>query len=106
MNDPSARRAGLGRHPSPAPVSHRSPRYAIPGWFFRTFSAPGWPLTPLAFMAFSAWMAVYAVSQRPKESLAGLLTVVVGTAFYWIWRRNDATARRLKDQEVRPGTEG
>jgi APA family basic amino acid/polyamine antiporter len=56
---------------------------------YRTF---GWPFTPLVFSAFSLWMAVYAISRQPVESLSGLGTVLIGALLYALWRQR--TGRR------------
>lgn len=55
----------------------------------------GHPVTPVLFILFSCWMAIYAIMERPEEALAGGATVALGLGGYW-------AARRWR---VRPGTE-
>lgn len=44
----------------------------------RPFRAWGYPITPLLFLAVSAWTLVWAVRGRPVESVLGLATAVLG----------------------------
>lgn len=60
----------------------------------RPYRARGWPLTPLAFVALSLWMVVHAVASRPRESLAGLATMLLGLVLYVAWRRLGRAKRR------------
>jgi APA family basic amino acid/polyamine antiporter len=53
----------------------------------RPFRTPGWPVTPAVFFALSLWMTAYSIQDRPLESAAGALSVVVGAVVYLIWRR-------------------
>jgi APA family basic amino acid/polyamine antiporter len=54
----------------------------------RPFRAWGYPLTPLLFLALSAWMMVWAFRGRPVESSLSLLTVAAGgLAFLLLSRR-------------------
>jgi APA family basic amino acid/polyamine antiporter len=52
----------------------------------RPHRAAFYPWAPAAFLALSLWMSVYAVIERPRESLAGLLTLVVGGGAYLLAR--------------------
>jgi APA family basic amino acid/polyamine antiporter len=45
------------------------------------------PWAPLAYLGLSIWMTVHAAVARPRESLAGLLTLVAGLAAYSLRRR-------------------
>ena len=53
----------------------------------RPFRVPLYPYTPLVFLAFSAWILLYTLQGRPKESLLGLATVLLGLPFYLYWQR-------------------
>jgi APA family basic amino acid/polyamine antiporter len=53
----------------------------------RPYKTFGWPVTPILFIAVSAWMAFFLVRQRPTESLAGIGTLAVGTALFFVWKR-------------------
>lgn len=44
----------------------------------------GYPFTPLIFIAISGWMMTYQMLQQPRESLAGLGTILIGALLYWI----------------------
>jgi APA family basic amino acid/polyamine antiporter len=46
-----------------------------------------WPWSGLGFLALSAFMTVFAIRERPIESLAGLATLVAGGAAWAFWRR-------------------
>jgi basic amino acid/polyamine antiporter, APA family len=59
----------------------RRPEIARP---YRTW---GYPVTPIIFLAVSAWMMWHIVQMNPRESLAGLATMVAGLAFYLVSSR-------------------
>ncbi len=54
----------------------------------RPFRAWGYPVTPILFLAASAWMMFWSMRARPIESALAFLTVLVGGLLFW-W-----TARR------------
>jgi APA family basic amino acid/polyamine antiporter len=55
----------------------------------RPYRTPGYPLTPLAFVAASAWIVVHALLSRPASALAGLATLATGALVYvWVSRRS------------------
>ena len=43
-----------------------------------------YPVTPFLFLLINGWMLVHILIQRPKESLAGLVTVAAGLVVYLI----------------------
>jgi APA family basic amino acid/polyamine antiporter len=53
----------------------------------RPYRALAWPWSGVAFLALSGFMTVFAIGERPLESLAGLVTLVVGGAAWALWRR-------------------
>ncbi|HTA21640.1 MAG TPA: amino acid permease [Polyangia bacterium] len=53
----------------------------------RPHRALAWPWSGVAFLALSGFMTVFAIRERPLESLAGLVTLVVGGAAWALWRR-------------------
>jgi APA family basic amino acid/polyamine antiporter len=53
----------------------------------RPHRALAWPWSGLAFLALSAFMTVFAIRERPRESLAGLATLVAGGVAWTVWRR-------------------
>lgn len=48
----------------------------------------GYPVTPIVFAGFTAWIVAYAIAQRPVESLSGLGTVLLGFVIYVIVLRS------------------
>ena len=65
-------------------LRHREPNAARP------HRALAWPASGVAFLALSAFMIVFAVRERPVESLAGLATLAVGGAAWALWTRRRA----------------
>jgi APA family basic amino acid/polyamine antiporter len=54
------------------------------------FRTPGYPVTPLLFLALSVWTVYFGVTKEPKWSLAILGGLVVGTAIYLATSRGKA----------------
>jgi len=48
----------------------------------RPYRAWGYPVTPLLFVALSAWTAAHAVARNPGSSWAGIATLAVGLALH------------------------
>jgi len=57
----------------------------------RPYRTWGYPVTPLLFLAVSAFMMVYLLSERPVQSLAGLATLLAGLLVYAISVRRGAS---------------
>jgi APA family basic amino acid/polyamine antiporter len=53
----------------------------------RPHRALGWPVSGLLFVASAIFMTGYAIADRPRESAAGLLTLLAGGVAYALWRR-------------------
>jgi APA family basic amino acid/polyamine antiporter len=53
----------------------------------RPHRAMGWPLSGLLFIASAIFMTAFAIHDRPRESAAGLLTLLAGGVAYVFWRR-------------------
>jgi len=53
----------------------------------RPHRAMGWPLSGLLFVASAIFMTAFAIHDRPRESAAGLLTLLAGGVAYVFWRR-------------------
>jgi APA family basic amino acid/polyamine antiporter len=53
----------------------------------RPYRAWGYPVTPLLFLALSAWTLWFIIHDKPTESLYGLLTVLAGLVPYALSRR-------------------
>jgi APA family basic amino acid/polyamine antiporter len=58
----------------------------------RPFRVPFYPFTPLVFLAFSAWILLYTLRQRPWESILGILTAAAGAPIYFYQRRKSRRA--------------
>src|ERR1700730_1708807 len=50
----------------------------------RPYRAWGYPVTPLVFLAVTAFMMYYLVTQRPLQSLIGVLMMASGLAVYYL----------------------
>jgi APA family basic amino acid/polyamine antiporter len=59
----------------------------------RPHRALGWPWGGVAFLALSAFMLALAARERPKETAAGAVTLLLGGGVWWLWARA-AGARR------------
>ena len=62
-------------------LRRKRPRTSRP---YRTF---GYPVTPLFFILGNLWIITFAVSSKPGASLAGLVTIGAGCAFYAVHKR-------------------
>ena len=58
-------------------------RWTQPG-LARPYRTWGYPVTPLIFLAVSAWMLVNIWRSNPHESLGGLATMALGLAIYFL----------------------
>jgi basic amino acid/polyamine antiporter, APA family len=56
----------------------------------RPYRTWGYPITPLIFLAISAWMLVFIFRDKPAESLAGLGTILLGIPIY-LWGAQQKT---------------
>ncbi len=59
----------------------------------RPYRTLGYPLTPLVFLAISAWMMIHVVQAAPVESLAGLATMALGLLVYFLSPENERRAK-------------
>jgi len=50
----------------------------------RPYRTWGYPVTPLLFLAISAWMMYFIMKDRPTESLYGLGTLLLGLLIYFV----------------------
>ena len=50
----------------------------------RPYRVPGYPLTPLVYLALTGWTLVYVLIRNPVEGLVGLGVVAAGTFFYFV----------------------
>ncbi|WP_317164938.1 APC family permease [Hymenobacter ginkgonis] len=59
----------------------------------RPYRAWGYPLTPLLFLALSAWTLIFIIKDKPTESLYGLATVLSGLLVYFIAQKSIPTPK-------------
>ena len=52
----------------------------------RPYRAWGYPVTPLVFLSVTAFMMYYLISERPVQSLVGVLMMAAGLALYFLSR--------------------
>jgi basic amino acid/polyamine antiporter, APA family len=57
----------------------------------RPFRTPGYPITPILFVASAAALVLNTMREQPTRALIGLGAVVIGTPAFYVWR---ALARR------------
>lgn len=53
----------------------------------RPYRMWGYPVTPVLFLAITAWFLINMLLTRPIPSLAGLLLIASGIPVYFVWRR-------------------
>jgi APA family basic amino acid/polyamine antiporter len=53
----------------------------------RPFRVPGYPVTPILFVASAAAIVVNTLISRPGSSMIGLTVVLLGTPAYFFWKR-------------------
>ncbi|HET9916207.1 MAG TPA: amino acid permease [Candidatus Binatia bacterium] len=58
----------------------------------RPYRLWGYPLVPILFVLVHLWIVWGSVTEKPKESLIGLLIVCLGIPAYLIWRSKSQTA--------------
>jgi N-acyl-D-aspartate/D-glutamate deacylase/amino acid transporter len=68
----------------------------------RPFRVPGYPLTPILFVAASAAVVLNTLFTQPGRALVGLAVVLTGVPAYLLWRRS-ATRRVLGAGGGMPG---
>jgi APA family basic amino acid/polyamine antiporter len=57
----------------------------------RPYRAWGYPLAPLVFIGFAAWVVGSAIIETPREAIVGIAIVAAGLPGYWYWGRNVST---------------
>jgi len=58
----------------------------------RPFRVPGYPVTPLLFIAASGGIVVSTLVSRPTQALLGIGIILLGMPAYWWWRRSNRAA--------------
>ena len=52
----------------------------------RPFRTPGYPITPILFVASAAALVLNTLREQPQRALIGLSAVVIGTPAFYVWR--------------------
>jgi APA family basic amino acid/polyamine antiporter len=58
----------------------------------RPFRVPGYPITPLLFVASAALLVGNTVVAQPERAAAGIAVMLVGTPAYYLWRAKSRRA--------------
>jgi len=62
------------------------------------YQTPGYPITPLFFVALSIWFVLNTLVESPAQAWAGLILLAVGGLVYYLWnKRSRATNVLVKD---------
>ena len=65
----------------------------------RPYRVVGYPWVPASFVLVAALLLVNSLQTYPRESLMGLVLMVLGVPFYWHWKRRAPTpASSIKDR--------
>ena len=54
----------------------------------RPYRAWGYPVTPIAFILFAAWLVGNTILEKPIDSLKGSVILLAGLPLYFYWRRS------------------
>jgi APA family basic amino acid/polyamine antiporter len=58
----------------------------------RPFRTPGYPITPILFVASAAALVLNTLREQPQRALIGLGAVVIGTPAFYLWRAHSRRA--------------
>jgi basic amino acid/polyamine antiporter, APA family len=59
----------------------------------RPYKTLGYPVVPILFLIGAAVLELTTLWDRPAQSLAGIVLILLGLPFYFYWRRNGSAAR-------------
>ncbi len=71
----------------------------------RPYRMWGYPVTPVLFLAITAWFLINMLRTRPIPSLAGLLLIATGIPVYFVWARREPRDRSSTTAELLPERE-
>jgi APA family basic amino acid/polyamine antiporter len=54
------------------------------------FRVPGWPVTPILFLAAAVYVVVGSISSNPKNAALGTAILAIGVPVFWFWRGRTA----------------
>ena len=52
----------------------------------RSFRVPGYPITPVLFVASAALLVLNTIITQPTRAAAGIAVVLLGTPAFYVWR--------------------
>src|SRR6266702_324982 len=61
-------------------------RHGAPG-LARPYRTWGYPVTPIVFIAFAAWLVGNTIAEQPRDAGIGTALILAGLPFYYWWRR-------------------
>jgi amino acid transporter len=70
-------------------LRHTAPQLARP---YRTW---GYPVTPIVFIAFAAWLVYNTIVETPLDSAVGAGIILLGLPGYWYWKKGGNGRYRL-----------
>jgi APA family basic amino acid/polyamine antiporter len=56
----------------------------------RPYKTWGYPVVPMLFVAIALWFVYNTLTSDPRDSLMGLILVLLGLPAYWYWRRKNS----------------
>jgi APA family basic amino acid/polyamine antiporter len=62
--------------------------------FSMAYRTPGYPFTPLLFVAGNIWIILFSITDRPVSAAWGLGTIALGLPFYFWFKKRRATLSR------------
>jgi APA family basic amino acid/polyamine antiporter len=65
----------------------------------RPYRAWGYPVTPLIFLLVTGFMMYYLLTERPVQSLSGMLVMLAGLLIYAVFRRRPVAAGNSSHSE-------
>ncbi len=57
----------------------------------RPYRTLGYPIVPMLFVATAFLLEVFTLKQSPRESIAGIVLILLGLPFYYYWKRRPAS---------------
>lgn len=72
----------------------------------RGYSTWGYPWVPAIFIGLSAWLVVNTLFETPRDSLFGLIIILLGLPVYLYWQMKNRTTRQAPNQIVENGSSG
>ena len=53
----------------------------------RPYRAWGYPVVPVVFLLVAAWLIYRTIMDSPKQSVTGIVLILVGIPFYWYFTK-------------------